>query len=241
MNIAIFGANGRTGRILTRRALAAGHTVSALTRHPEAFPLRDPRLAVYRGDVVDPAAVDTVIAGADAVLSVLGVPYGRNPITVYSEGMANIVRAMRRNGVSRLVCVSSTAVDHHYDNGGGLFFEHVLKPVIAGTIGRTTYADQRRMETLVRGSDLDWTIVRPSGLFETPDVTRYEVTDGYTTGRFTSRVDLAACMLQLLGDERWRHKVVAVATVDVQPALLKLLLKEAFPRRSRTMSSGPQG
>jgi putative NADH-flavin reductase len=236
MNIAIFGANGRTGRLLTQRALADGHAVTALIRHPEGFPLRDPRLTVYRGDAIDPVSVDAVIAGKDAVVSVLGVPYGRQPITLYSEGTANIVQAMSRHAVRRLVCVSSTAVDHRYDNGGGFFFERVLKPVIAGTIGRTTYADQRRMETVVSASDLDWTIVRPSGLFETADVTDYQMTDGYTTGRFTSRVDLAACMLQLLGDERYLRKAVAVATVAVQPKLLQLLLREAFPRRSHALT-----
>jgi putative NADH-flavin reductase len=239
MDTAIFGANGRTGRIVTERALAAGHTVTALTRDPKQFPLRSPRLSIHQGDALDPVSVDAVIAGKDAVLSVLGVPYGRKPITLYSQGTANIVGAMSRHAVRRLICVSSTAVDHRYDNGGGFFFERVLKPLIAGTIGRTTYADQRRMEALVSASDLDWTIVRPSGLFETPDVTDYELTDGYTTGRFTSRVDLAACMLQLLGDERYCQKAVAVATVALQPKLLQLLLKEALPRRSNALASQP--
>jgi uncharacterized protein YbjT (DUF2867 family) len=38
MRIVIFGANGPTGRILTKQALDAGHTVVAVTRHPEASP-----------------------------------------------------------------------------------------------------------------------------------------------------------------------------------------------------------
>ena len=44
----------------------------------------------------------------------------------------------------------------------------IFEPVITRTIGKTTYDDQRRMETIVRDSDLDWTIVRPSGLFDLP-------------------------------------------------------------------------
>jgi uncharacterized protein YbjT (DUF2867 family) len=38
MRIVIFGANGPTGRILTKQALDAGNKVVAVTRHPEAFP-----------------------------------------------------------------------------------------------------------------------------------------------------------------------------------------------------------
>ena len=46
--------------------------------------------------------------------------------------------------------------------------------------GKTMYADLPRMETLVMDSDLDWTIVRPSGLFETPMVTEYRVAESFS-------------------------------------------------------------
>ena len=51
------------------------------------------------------------ISGRQAVLSSLGVPFSLKPITVYSQGMANIVQAMQHHGVRRLVCVSATPVD----------------------------------------------------------------------------------------------------------------------------------
>jgi hypothetical protein len=53
MKLAIFGANGPTGRLLTKQAGAAGHTVTAVTRHPETFPLHHERLQVMQGDVYD--------------------------------------------------------------------------------------------------------------------------------------------------------------------------------------------
>lgn len=58
MKIVIFGANGGTGKILTRQALAEGHTVTAVTRHPQAFPLQHEQLRVMRGDVYDLSAVE---------------------------------------------------------------------------------------------------------------------------------------------------------------------------------------
>src|SRR5947209_4602910 len=168
MNIVVFGANGQTGQLLTKQALAAGHTVTAVTRHPETFPLRDARLQVMRGDVFDLSSLEQAVAGQDAVLSTIGVPFSRKPITVYSQGIAHIVQAMNHSGVRRLVCVSSSATDpqtRYHDSGGGFFFEKILKPTIINTIGWTTYADMLQMETLVRNSHLDWTIIRPSGLF----------------------------------------------------------------------------
>src|SRR5438270_12051478 len=109
MNIVIFGANGATGRILTKQALDSGYRVTAVTRHPEAFPLRDVRLNVMGGDVFDLAFVEQAVAGQVAVLSTLGVPFSRKPITLYSRGMRNIVKSILLICVRRVVSVSLTA------------------------------------------------------------------------------------------------------------------------------------
>ena len=84
MKLVIFGANGSTGRLLTEQALEAGHTVTAFTRHADAFPIHHERLHVVQGDAFDPAAVRQAVAGQDAVLSSLGTRYSRKPITLYS-------------------------------------------------------------------------------------------------------------------------------------------------------------
>ncbi|MGW5316550.1 NAD(P)H-binding protein [Nocardia thailandica] len=88
MRLTIFGANGPTGRLLTARALDRGHDVVAVTRRPADFPLTHDRLTVFGGDVREPESVGVAIAGADAVLSTLGVPFGKAEITTYSVGAA---------------------------------------------------------------------------------------------------------------------------------------------------------
>lgn len=234
MKIAIFGANGPTGRILTEQALAQGHTVSAVTRHPAAFPIAHKLLRVQAGDVFDYAQVETAVADQDAIISTLGVPFSSQPISVYSRGAEHIIQAMRARGVRRLVCVSSSATDPEalqHDTGGGFVFEKVLKPLIIGRFGRTLYEDMWKMEMLVRASGLDWTIVRPSGLFETPSVTDYRVAIGTLDERYTSRADLADCLLQQLRTRQYVHQAIAVTTVAAQPKMLQFILKEAFQRR----------
>ena len=93
------------------------------------------------------------------------------------------------------------------------------------------YADMERMETLVRNSHLDWTIVRASGLFETPAVTDYHMAEAFIRGMYTSRADLADCMLHQLTTDQYLHKAVAVATFSVRPSLFEFLEREAFQRR----------
>ncbi|MGO4535701.1 NAD(P)-dependent oxidoreductase [Leifsonia sp. 2MCAF36] len=233
MNLTLFGANGGTGRILARQAAREGHRVTAVTRHPETFPLRHENVQLVAGDVTDPAVAARAVAEADAVISTLGVPFSRKPITIYSAGTAAIMRAMEAHSVRRLLCVSSSATDpatRYHDTGGGFLFEKVLKPIITKTIGRETYADMLRMEQSVMASDLDWTIARPSGLFETDSVTDYEVAEGTLPLQYTSRTDLADALLRAATDGLWVRRTMAVATVDPRPRVMDLLRQEAFSR-----------
>ncbi len=228
MKIVIFGANGVTGKILTKQALDSGYTVTAVTRHPETFPLRDARLHVMGGDVFDLALVEQAVSGQDAVLSTLGVPFSREPVTIYSRGMANIMQAMNHSSVRRVVCVSSSATGTNHDTGGGFIFDKILQPIVMSTIGKTTYADMKQMETLLMNSELNWTVVRPSGLFETSAVTDYQIAEDHIRRQFTSRADLADCMLKLLTTDQYSRKVIAVATFSTQPSMVKFMLQEAF-------------
>ncbi|MFQ6328578.1 NAD(P)-dependent oxidoreductase [Nocardia sp. CWNU-33] len=228
MRIIVFGANGPTGRLLTAQALDAGHDVVAVTRRPAEFPIAHERLVVFGGDVHQLESVDTAIAGADAVLSALGVPYGKGAITTYSTGVGNIVAAMHRHGVRRIGVVSSSAVDPKPYSDAGFLFNRVLQPYIVRVMGKTLYDDMRRMETLLRASDLEWTIVRPGGLYELPAVTDYTMVEGHVDSRYTARIDLAASLLRLVGDDRFVRKIVGVVTTTDNPSLLQLIRKEAL-------------
>jgi nucleoside-diphosphate-sugar epimerase len=232
MKLVVFGAHGSTGRLLTHQALAAGHEVTAVTRRPGDFPLHHERLRVVGADVHDPAAVDRAVDGTDAVLSALGVPFTRKPITVYSDGIRHITAAMSRHGVKRVVAVSSSATYPHHHADGGFLLNRVLQPLITATIGRTTYADMRLMEEHLRGGDLEWTVMRPSGLFDAPAVSRYVLREETAPGIFTSRADLAASMLAQVDDVRFVGKAVAVTTAEGAPTLWQTIRREAFGRKA---------
>jgi putative NADH-flavin reductase len=228
MRVVVFGANGSTGRLLVSQALTAGHELTAVTRRPDQFPQQHPNLAVVGADVLDESSVDTVVDGADVVLSTLGVPFGRQPVTVYSLGARNILAAMEQHGVRRLVVVSSSATDPKPYADAGFFFNRLLQPFVVNVLGKTVYEDMRRMENLVCASAIDWTIVRPSGLFDTEVVSDYDLAEDHIGGRFTARADLAAAVLAQVDDERYVRKILAVATSGNVPSMAHLVLREAF-------------
>ena len=228
MSIVVFGANGSTGRLLVSHALAAGHQVIAVTRRPDKFPQQHPNLTVARADVLDASAVEGVVSGADAILSTLGAPYGRKRVAVYSVGARNILAAMERHQVRRLVVVSSSATDPKPYADAGFFFNRVVQPFVVNVLGKTVYEDMRRMEDLIRNSEVDWTIVRPSGLFDTDFVSDYELAEDHIAGRFTARSDLAAAMLAKVDDERYVRKILAIASSENVPSMARLIMREAF-------------
>jgi putative NADH-flavin reductase len=230
MRIAVFGANGPTGRHLTDQALAAGHEVVAVTRRPGSL-LARPGLTVAVADATDPAAVDAAIGGTDAVLSALGARFDKETITMYSASAAAITEAMTRHGIKRLLAVSSSVADPNWRPTGAHFFNHVLDPLVNRRLGRTLHEDMRRMEAVIGQADLDWTLVRPSGLFEHPVVTDYHVCETSADGVFTARPDLAASMLRELEERRYVRTAMGVITTDVKPNIAKLIWQEGVKKK----------
>ncbi|MFG2344231.1 NAD(P)-dependent oxidoreductase [Streptomyces phaeochromogenes] len=230
MRITVFGANGPTGRHLTDQALAAGHEVVAVTRRPGSLSTR-PGLAVAVADATDPVAVDAAIRGTDAVLSVLGARFSKETISTYSASATAVTGAMARHGIKRLLAVSSSIADPHWRPTGAHFFNHVLDPLVNRRLGRTLHEDMRRMEAVIRRTDLDWTFVRPSGLFEHPVVTDYHTAEASADGVFTARTDLAASMLRELEERRYVRTAMGVITTAVQPNIAKLIWNEGVKKK----------
>jgi putative NADH-flavin reductase len=184
--------------------------------------------------VFDLDSVRRAVAGQDAVLSALGVPYGRGEITTYSIGVRAMLDAMSESGVPRLVCVSSSAIDPEAGPHGGFFFERVLQPFVAGVMGKTLYDDMKRMEEILAASEVDWTVLRPSGLFDAESVSEYVLEERYVPEKFTARIDLADAMVRQLGDRRFLRTTAAVGTTSGAPSVAQLIMREAFKRAPKT-------
>ena len=154
MKVLVIGAAGKSGEALVNEALAAGHKVTAFVRG--AAPYKKANVRVVAGDVLDADAVDVAVAGQDAVIDALG---GKTPwkvTTMETSAAHNIVDAMRRNGVRRLLKISVVGAGESVKNAG-FFNEHLLMK----TFLRGLLVDKAGMEAEIEGSNLDWTLVRP--------------------------------------------------------------------------------
>ena len=160
------------------------------------------------------------------------MPFAKTPVTVYSDGVTNIIAGMHAAGITRFVCVSSSAIGPHPEPLGGFIFEKIMQPYVVNKLGRTVYDDMRRMEAIVSDSDLAWTIVRPSGLFEAPAVSAYSVAIDHIGYRFTARIDLADCLLRQALGNTYVGSTIAVATPSAKPSMLKLIWQEGIRKKT---------
>jgi len=103
----------------------------------------------------------------------------------------------------------------------------LVEPILTRTIGKTVYDDIRRMESIVRGSGLDWTVVRPSGLFDLPEPTNYVRGEVDPVGGFTARIDLADYLVSLAADSATARRTVVVSTTENTPSLWQMIRREA--------------
>src|SRR3982751_1072207 len=100
-----------------REALEQGYEVTALARNPSAVAPKDHRPRVLEGNALDASSVEPAVAGQDAVLSALGTRSTR-PTTLFSESTSNLISAMKKHGVRRLVCITGIGTGDSKGHGG---------------------------------------------------------------------------------------------------------------------------
>ena len=153
--LAVTGATGFVGQALLDRAVASGIPVRAMARKPQAA-----RAGVewIVGDLENRVALATLLDGAEAAIHVAGVvnaPDAAAFETANVGGTLNVIEACLGAGVQRLVHVSSLSAREPELSAYG--------------------ASKARAEKLVRASVLDWTIVRPPGIYGPRDVDYFEM------------------------------------------------------------------
>jgi putative NADH-flavin reductase len=186
--VLVIGGTSGIGLQTVRLALERGHEVTALARRAPSQPLHSAHLRYLQGDITDAPTMATAVAGQDVVVTSIGAAPGRDPVTVFSSGTRTVIAAMQSNGVSRLIAITGIGAGESRGHGG-FFYDRVIMPLVL----RRVYEDKEREESIIRGSAVDWTIVRPGFLTRGPATHAYQVVrglEGVRSGSIT-RADVA--------------------------------------------------
>lgn len=155
LTLAVTGGTGFVGRHVLRLAGERGHHVRALTRRPQPA---GEAIDWVEGALDRPSSLDTLVAGADAVIHIAGVVNAPDEAGFHAgnvAGTAAIVQAAEAAAVRRFVHVSSLAA---------------REPDLSA-YGRT----KAGAETVVTRAPLDWTLVRPPAIFGPGDTEMFEM------------------------------------------------------------------
>lgn len=215
--VVVFGATGGTGRAACRALLDSGHAVTAFARDPARLEDLAIEARTVVGDALIEADVHAAIEGHDAVIDTLG--NSQNPFAlllpgvkrttagdICETGTRHIVSGMARHGLRRLVVVSAFGVGdtrRHASAMVRLYLRLLLKEHMA---------DKERMETLVKASTLDWTLVHPPALVDAPVGGRWHASGAGELGRpAIARADLAGYLVEALKDRSTFGRTVTVS------------------------------
>lgn len=216
MKVLVVGASRGSGNQVVRALAAEGHDVTAFARSASTAEYGDAAVRRVDGDVMSSADIEKAVIGQDAVVVTLGI--SDNPLKVQwlrrastalrvrSAGTQEVVAAMHRQGVRRLAVQSTYGVGDTYANlplSLKAFFKLVIKPQAE---------DTERQERIVRGSGLDWTLVRPVVLHDGDDVEPPHVstTDAFT-GLKVSRAQVAVAIGAALGSAETVRQTLTVS------------------------------
>ncbi len=210
MKIAVVGATGATGRRVVTRALAQGHFVTAVARHPERLSPAD-RLSIVRGDVLSTEGLTCALDGVEVVISCIGPEKNLSPGTLMSVGVANILAECKRANVRRFILQSGIGLS----DGRELSCANRFVVRVSGWIFTAAVTDKAAAERMTQQLDIEWVIVRPVVLADKPAKGRY-------TAGSLARVapliplsfdDCADCLLRAATEEpAWIGKIVNVGS-----------------------------
>jgi putative NADH-flavin reductase len=212
-HILILGASGGIGRKCVELALTEGHQVTAVLRTPSKLDLKHPNLHVIKGDISNPASFLPHLENQDAVISAIGVSggFGKDkPTTLYSEGNRNVLDEMKKAGVTRAFFISASALDV---SPVVPFFIRLIIRFVVQKLLKHMYEDLRRMESIIKKNDGNWTIMRPPELTDKPLTGEYRIAINsfLKNGLKLSRADLAHFMINNIANEATYKSTIEIA------------------------------
>jgi len=211
MKILVFGATGKTGKLVVQQALENGFDVTAFVRDTSKVLISHPKLNVVKGDVMISSTIDPVMKGHDAVICCLGMPASK-PGELRSKGTRHIVESMKRSGVAKFICQTSLgyADSKQILANTSFFFKRIIVPLLL----KKTFDEHELQESIIKQTKLSWTIARPGNM------TDGKLTGNYKTGFLSddrsikvkiSRADTAHFLVRQLYSDDNARRVIGIS------------------------------
>lgn len=210
MQVTVFGASGKVGRLVVGALLADGHTVVAFVHSASPFGAHD-KLRIIKGDIHTGHGVDEALKGSAAVVSALG-SWGTKKKDIVSSGMERIIPAMQANHVKRII--SLTGSDARASGDTLSLIHRLSHTFIRYSPERKILGDGERHIRLLEASGLDWTVLRSPLMDERGDPHEFRLgTARPKPWQTVNRHAVAKAMTGLTGNADFSQKAPFITRV----------------------------
>lgn len=208
MTITIFGATGKTGIKVIRKALENNYKVRAFVRTPSKLGDLQDKVSIIQGSINDLGAVKDAISGSDCVVSVLG--HGKStPANMQTEAIKNIIAAMNNLGVKRLIALTGAGV---YAQGDKPSFINNSMSFVLKLVAKSVFEDGVNYTNEIKKTDLNWTVLRAPVLLQGKQTNKAKLgMVGDNLRFFLSREDLAQKIIEIINDQSTFRKLPYIA------------------------------
>lgn len=206
--VSVFGASGRVGKEVVKLALLQGFKVKAHCRIDSNCGYKHDNLTVIKGEITNYGLVKEVVKDSDCVIISLGhrAPYK----DIFCKDAADlIVKAMKEQNRTRLVCLSGALIGEKDEN---LTFPFKMMKKIIVKKYASSFIDRAGQEKSVMNSDLYWTLVKPPRLVENGERKIFIYSETLKMGLLSSIGfdDLAEFIVEQITSKDYLHKSVYV-------------------------------
>jgi putative NADH-flavin reductase len=211
MKITILGSTGFVGKVLIKKAIAAGYQVKTLARNPEKLKEIKDKIEIINGNVFESSSLEAAIEGAEGVLSTVGPPAGEpcDP-SQYEKAMKDIVRIMDKNGIKRYIHIGGAGHEGGENetwNCSRKFLRLFLK-----LFGKQILVAKQLEWEVLKSSDLDWTLIRPPRIANEAASGSISVDEKNLKNIKVSVEDLTDFILQQIISKEWIRKAPLICS-----------------------------
>ncbi|AME06308.1 NAD(P)-dependent oxidoreductase [Bacillus siamensis] len=193
MKIGIIGATGKAGSLILKEAVSRGHEVTAIVR--DAAKLKEEKIAIIEKNIIDLTSDD--LKKLDVAVNAFGAPLGEEQAHV-DAGRA-LIRALK--GMDTRAVIVGGAGSLYVDENKTVSvmdtpdFPEIFIPTAKG--------QGRNLQELKETSDINWTFISPSAVFDP---------DGKRTGFYQSGKD--HLLVNSKGESYISYADYAIAVLD---------------------------
>ncbi|MGV8981800.1 NAD(P)-dependent oxidoreductase [Clostridium sp.] len=209
MKIAIIGANGNVGKVILKEAISRNYEVTAIVHDQSKYINEYDNLKITEADAFDEKSLVNAIKGSEVIISAFGPKLGKeDSLLIVTK---NLINATKEALVPRLIAIGGA---------GSLYVAPGLKLIDSESFPADwkpiSSAHTSALELYKNESELNWTVLSPSALFEA----------GSKTGKYKLGKD------GLISDDQGASKI---SFEDYASALLDEVANPKFSRQRFTI------